>query len=149
MEFRGCLKFLNCIAVDTHMIGIDKTECIWFYHRAAIKKTRNWLEGKLNKNNYLLSNFNTIFKFPALFSVQKRWEKREISICCRNYSQGSYSYFEGPILVKQKSVDEKLHTNLFTLTVRLISLFHIEFFLKYETLVFSIIVILIYSWVMW
>ena len=33
------------------------------------------LEGNQNKNNYLVSNFYNKLKFPALLSVQSRWEK--------------------------------------------------------------------------
>ena len=81
------------------------------------------LEGKWHKNKYLVSNFYYALKFPALFIVQNKiritalwaisitnWnlsrffptcfarrEVREISICCRNYSQGSYSYFDLPL----------------------------------------------------
>ena len=37
-------------------------------------------------------------KFPAVFSMRKRWGKtREILICCRNCSQGSCSCFDFPL----------------------------------------------------
>ena len=48
------------------------------------------LEVKENKNNCNASNFCTVLKFPALFSVGNRREKgRELSIYSRNCSQGS------------------------------------------------------------
>ena len=33
------------------------------------------LEGKLNKENCLVSNFYNVLKFPALFSIRYRWAK--------------------------------------------------------------------------
>ena len=44
-----------------------------------------------------VSNVTNIYnklKFPALFSVRNRWE---ISICLRNCTQGSCSYFDLPL----------------------------------------------------
>ena len=48
------------------------------------------LEANQNKNKCLVSNFLEKLKSPALSPTCFAWEKvREISICCRNCSQGS------------------------------------------------------------
>ena len=57
----------------------------------------NFLEGMWNKNKCLVSNFYNVLNFPAFFPCETGGRKaRKISSCCKNCSQGSYSYSTFP-----------------------------------------------------
>ena len=62
--------------------------------------------------NYLVSNFYNKLKFPHFFPCETSGRKaREISICCRNCSQGSCSYFEFPLNISIQMMQTTLSSN--------------------------------------
>ena len=57
-------------------LGTSQEEILGKITRQKQISPMDLLEANQNKNNCLMSNFLNKFKFPALFSVRNRWDKR-------------------------------------------------------------------------